>query len=44
MKDCKDCIYSNKDTDEHPCSQCLDSYLYLPKFKQKDNNKTKEEK
>ena len=43
MKDCNDCIYSDRDTDEHPCSQCLDSYIYLPKFQEKPKEKKEED-
>ena len=46
MKECAQCMYYDNDTDEFPCSQCLDSYVYLPKFRQKEeeNKEEKEQK
>ena len=43
MKECENCIYSDRDTDEEPCSKCLDSYIYRPKFQEKPKENKSED-
>ena len=32
MRDCKDCIHSDKDATDDPCYKCLSGYFGLPGF------------
>lgn len=39
VKQCENCKYNSCDTDSYPCSKCLDSYIYLPNFEFKEEDK-----